>query len=65
MYCVCSMSLLGCYKLNDSLCDEVSVKLSSITALNKGHNTFNLSIKDKFCGPYRNMAMQFYGTAFI
>ena len=28
--------------------------------LNKGHNTFNLSIKDKFCGPYRTMAIQFY-----
>ena len=27
---------------------------------NKGHNTFNLSIKDKFCGPYRAMAIQFY-----
>ena len=23
--------------------------------LNKGHNTFNLSIKDKFCGPYRTI----------
>ena len=29
-------------------------------ALNKGHNTFNLSIKDKFSGPYRAMAIQFY-----
>ena len=28
--------------------------------LNKGHNTFYLSIKDKFCGPYRTMAIQFY-----
>ena len=28
--------------------------------LNKGHNTFNLSIKDKFCSPYRTMAIQFY-----
>ena len=27
---------------------------------NKGHNTFDLSIKDKFYGPYRTMAMQFY-----
>ena len=27
---------------------------------NKGHNTFDLSIKDKFCGPYRTMAIQFY-----
>ena len=27
---------------------------------NKGHNTFNLSMKGKFCGPYRTMAMQFY-----
>ena len=26
----------------------------------KGHNTFNLSIKDKFCDPYRTMAIQFY-----
>ena len=26
----------------------------------KGHNTFNLSIKDKFCGPYRTMVIQFY-----
>ena len=28
--------------------------------LNKGNNTFNLSIKDKFCGPYRTMAIQFH-----
>ena len=28
--------------------------------LNKGHNTFNLSIKDMFCGPYRTTSMQFY-----
>ena len=28
--------------------------------LNKGHNTFNLSIQDEFCGPYRTMAIQFY-----
>ena len=28
--------------------------------LNKGHNTFDLSIKDKFCGPYRTMVIQFY-----
>ena len=27
---------------------------------NKGHNTFDLSIKDKICGPYRTMAIQFY-----
>ena len=27
---------------------------------NKGHNTFNLCIKDKFCGPHRTMAIQFY-----
>ena len=27
---------------------------------NKGHNTFDLSIKDKFYGPYRTMAIQFY-----
>ena len=27
---------------------------------NKGHNTFDLSIKDKFCGPHRTMAIQFY-----
>ena len=27
---------------------------------NKGHNTFDLSIKDKFFGPYRTMAIQFY-----
>ena len=26
--------------------------------LNKGHNTFDLSIKDVFCGPYRTMAIQ-------
>ena len=26
--------------------------------LNKGHHTFNLSIKDKFCGPYRTMAIR-------
>ena len=26
--------------------------------LNKGHGTFNLSIKDKFFVPYSNMAMQ-------
>ena len=35
--------------------------------MNKGHNTFNLSMKDKFCGPYRIMAIQFYllkGTPF-
>ena len=25
--------------------------------LNKGHNTFNLSIKDKFCDPYRTIAI--------
>ena len=24
---------------------------------NKGHNGFNLSIKDKFCGLYRTMAV--------
>ena len=28
--------------------------------LNKVHNTFNFSIKDKFFGPYRTMAIQFY-----
>ena len=28
--------------------------------LNKEHNTFNLCIKDKFCGPYRTMAIQFH-----
>ena len=28
--------------------------------LNKGHNTFNLFIKDKFCGPYRTMAISFH-----
>ena len=28
--------------------------------LNKGHNTFYLSVKDKFCGPYSIMAIQFY-----
>ena len=27
---------------------------------NKGHNSFDLSIKDKFCDPYRTMAIQFY-----
>ena len=27
--------------------------------LNKGHNKFDLSIKDKFCGPYRIMTIQF------
>ena len=27
--------------------------------LNKGHNTFNLSIKDKFHGLYRTMVIQF------
>ena len=27
--------------------------------LNKEHNTFNLSITDKFCGPYWTMAIQF------
>ena len=27
--------------------------------LNKGHDTFELSIKDKFCGPYRTMTIQF------
>ena len=27
---------------------------------NKGHSTYNLCIKDKFCGPYRTMAIQFY-----
>ena len=27
---------------------------------NKGHNTSDLSIKDKFCGPYRTKAIQFY-----
>ena len=32
--------------------------------LNKGHNTFDLSIKDKFCGPYRTMAIQFYLLTF-
>ena len=26
----------------------------------KGHNTFNLSIKDKYCGPNSTMAIQFY-----
>ena len=26
----------------------------------KGHNTFDLSIKDKFCSPYKTMAIQFY-----
>ena len=28
--------------------------------LNKGPNTFDFSIKDKFCGSYRTMAVQFY-----
>ena len=28
--------------------------------LNKGHSTFDLSIRDKFCGPYRIMTMQCY-----
>ena len=27
--------------------------------LNKGQNIVNLSLQDKFCGPYRTMAMQF------
>ena len=27
---------------------------------NKGHNRFNLSIKDIFCGPYKTMLIQFY-----
>ena len=27
---------------------------------NKGHNTFYLSVKDKFCGPYSIMAIQSY-----
>ena len=26
---------------------------------NKGHNTFDLSVKDKFCGLYRTMAIQY------
>jgi len=26
----------------------------------KGHYTFNFSIKDKFYGPYKTMAIQFY-----
>ena len=27
---------------------------------NKGPNTFNLPIKNKFCDPYSTMAIQFY-----
>ena len=27
--------------------------------MNKGHSTFNLSTKDKFCGPYRTMINSF------
>ena len=27
---------------------------------NKGHNTFDLSVKDKFCGPNSIMAIQSY-----
>ena len=28
--------------------------------LNKGHSKFDLSIKDKLCGPYRIMTIQYY-----
>ena len=28
--------------------------------LNKEQNIVSLSLQDKFCGPYRTMAMQFY-----
>ena len=34
--------------------------LSVKDILNKGHSMFYLSIKDKFCGPYRTIAIQFY-----
>ena len=37
-----------------------TVELLLKDTLNKGRNTFNLSIKDKFCGPHRTMAIQFY-----
>ena len=43
---------------------QVTVQLEYVeyneTSLNKGHNTFNLFIKEKFCDPYRTMAIQFY-----
>ena len=42
---------LGCYYKVDPLLNDT---------LNKGHNTFNLSIKDKFCGSFRTMEIQFY-----
>ena len=48
-----------------SLSDAVFIIYNTVEPLlkdtpNKGHNTFDLSIKDKFCGPYRIMAIQFY-----
>ena len=41
---------------------EVSVTVDPLIkdTLNKVHNTFNFSIKDKFFGPYRTVAIQFY-----
>ena len=37
-----------------------AVELLLKDTLNKGHNTFNLSKKDKFCHPYRTIAIQFH-----
>ena len=52
-------------KYYSSLSDAVFIIHNTVEPLlkdtpNKGHNTFDLSIKDKFCGPYRIMAIQFY-----
>ena len=52
-------------KLNDYFTtlftkEDTTVKPLLKDTPNKGHKTFNLSIKDKFYGPYRTMAIQFY-----
>ena len=39
---------------------HITVELLLKDTPNKGHNTFDLSIKDKFCGPYRTMTIQSY-----
>ena len=43
----------------DNLISDCAHFVHAVT-LNKGHNTFDLSVKDKFCSPYNTMAMQSY-----
>ena len=55
------------YNVNVELLAHIllSVIVSTVEPLlkdtpNKGHNRFNVSIKDILCGPYKIMVIQFY-----